>query len=168
MNACYHLVQNLLSYSFLSKKLKINIYRTIILLVVWYGCKTWSLTLREERLFQKQIMHNFHMWIMLLIVKAKKPNLFRNIPTQKFKNDFETKGLCFYIYFSINLLIRHFLFSGFLNKQAKLRHEIALNNVQDQPDTTITIYWHSNQLNTFRAIFCPSSGAQDRVLQHVV
>ena len=22
---------------------------TIILLVVWYGCETWSLTLREER-----------------------------------------------------------------------------------------------------------------------
>ena len=24
-------------------------YRTIILPVVWYGCETWSLTLREER-----------------------------------------------------------------------------------------------------------------------
>ena len=33
----------------LSKNLKIKIYRTIILLVVWYGCETWSLTLREER-----------------------------------------------------------------------------------------------------------------------
>ena len=30
-------------------KLKIKIYRTIILLVVLYGCETWSLTLREER-----------------------------------------------------------------------------------------------------------------------
>jgi hypothetical protein len=29
--------------------LKINIYRTIILCVVLYGCKTWSLTLRKER-----------------------------------------------------------------------------------------------------------------------
>jgi hypothetical protein len=29
--------------------LKIKIYRTIILLVVLYGCKTWSLALREER-----------------------------------------------------------------------------------------------------------------------
>jgi len=28
---------------------KIKIYRTIILLVVLYGCETWSLTLREER-----------------------------------------------------------------------------------------------------------------------
>ena len=35
--------------SLLSKNLKIKIYRTIILLVVLYGCETWSLTLREER-----------------------------------------------------------------------------------------------------------------------
>ena len=48
-NACYHSVQNLLSSSFLSKTLKIKIYRTIILPVVLYGCETWSLTLREER-----------------------------------------------------------------------------------------------------------------------
>jgi hypothetical protein len=33
----------------LSKNVKIKIYRTIILLVILYGCKTWSLTLREER-----------------------------------------------------------------------------------------------------------------------
>ena len=42
-------MQNLLSSSLLSKKLKINVYRTIILPVVLYGCETWSLTLREER-----------------------------------------------------------------------------------------------------------------------
>jgi len=33
----------------LSKNVKIKIYRTIILLVVLYGCETWSLILREER-----------------------------------------------------------------------------------------------------------------------
>jgi len=33
----------------LPKKLKIKIYRTIILPVVLYGCETWSVTLREER-----------------------------------------------------------------------------------------------------------------------
>ena len=33
----------------LSINLKIKIYRTIILPFVWYGCETWSLTLREER-----------------------------------------------------------------------------------------------------------------------
>jgi len=42
-------VQNLLSSRLLSKKLKIKIYRTIILQVVLYGCEAWSLTLREER-----------------------------------------------------------------------------------------------------------------------
>ena len=40
-------MQNLLSSSLLSKN--INIYRTIILPVVCYGCETWSLTLREVR-----------------------------------------------------------------------------------------------------------------------
>ena len=30
-------------------KIKILVYRTIILPVVLYGCETWSLTLREER-----------------------------------------------------------------------------------------------------------------------
>ena len=42
-------MQNILSSSLLSKNIKIKIYRTIILPVVWYGCKTWSLTLRKER-----------------------------------------------------------------------------------------------------------------------
>ena len=37
-----------LSFSLLSKNLKIKIYRTIILPVVLYGWETWSLTLREE------------------------------------------------------------------------------------------------------------------------
>ena len=48
-NACYHSVQNLLSTRLLSRKLKIKIYRTIILPVVLYWCEAWSLTLREER-----------------------------------------------------------------------------------------------------------------------
>ena len=47
-NACYYSVQNLLSSRLLSKHLKIKIYRTIILLVVLYGCETWSLILRED------------------------------------------------------------------------------------------------------------------------
>ena len=52
LNACYYSVQNLLSFSLLSKTLKIKIYRTIILPFVVYGCETWSLTLREERRLQ--------------------------------------------------------------------------------------------------------------------
>ena len=47
--ACCYSVQNPLSSSLLSKNVKIKLYRTIMLLVVWYGCETWSLTLREER-----------------------------------------------------------------------------------------------------------------------
>ena len=38
-----------MSSSLLSKKLKIKIFRTIILPVVLYGCETSSLTLGEER-----------------------------------------------------------------------------------------------------------------------
>ena len=48
-NACYHLVQNILSSSLLSKNLKIKIYRNIILRVILCGCGTWSLILREKR-----------------------------------------------------------------------------------------------------------------------
>jgi hypothetical protein len=39
-NACYYSVQNLLSSSLLSKKLKIKIYRIVILPVVLCGCET--------------------------------------------------------------------------------------------------------------------------------
>jgi hypothetical protein len=58
-NACYHSVQNLLSSSFQSKSVTIKIYRTIILLVVLYGCETWSLTLRAEcrlRVFENRVL----------------------------------------------------------------------------------------------------------------
>jgi hypothetical protein len=48
-NACYYSVQNLLSSRLISKKLKIKIYKTVILPVALYGCKIWSLTLREEQ-----------------------------------------------------------------------------------------------------------------------
>jgi len=49
-NACYHLVQNLLSSSLLSKNIRIEIYSTRILPVVLYGmkvgrsqCRWWCL-----------------------------------------------------------------------------------------------------------------------------
>jgi hypothetical protein len=61
-NACYHLVQNLLSSHLLSKNIKIGIYKTVILPVVLYGCKTWSLTLREEhrlRVFENRMLRIF-------------------------------------------------------------------------------------------------------------
>jgi hypothetical protein len=48
-NACYYSVQNLFSSNLLSKNLKINIYKTVILPVGLFGCETWSLKLRDER-----------------------------------------------------------------------------------------------------------------------
>ena len=45
----YHSLQNRLSSSLLSRNIKIEIYRTIILLVVLCGCETLSLNLREGR-----------------------------------------------------------------------------------------------------------------------
>jgi hypothetical protein len=61
-NACYHSVQNLSSSPLLSKKVNIRIYKTIILPVVLYGCKTLSLTLREEnglRMFDNRVLRIF-------------------------------------------------------------------------------------------------------------
>jgi len=58
-NACYHSVQNLLSFSLLTKNLKIKIYKITILRIVLYGCETWSHTLREEhrlRVFGNRVL----------------------------------------------------------------------------------------------------------------
>jgi hypothetical protein len=52
-NACYHSVQNLLSFSLLSKNIQIKVYETIISPVILYGCETWSLTLREKHRLRK-------------------------------------------------------------------------------------------------------------------
>jgi hypothetical protein len=56
-NACYHSDQNLQSSRLLSKKVRIIIYKTIILPV--YGCEMWSLILREEhrlRVFENRVL----------------------------------------------------------------------------------------------------------------
>ena len=56
-NAFCHSVQILLSSNLLSTNINIKIYRTII--VVLYGCETWSLTLREERrlrMFENRVL----------------------------------------------------------------------------------------------------------------
>ena len=50
---------NLLSSNLLSTNIKIKIHKTIILTVVVYGCKCWSLTLREEcrhRMFENRVL----------------------------------------------------------------------------------------------------------------
>ena len=55
-NVCCHSVQNLLSSSLIPNNIKIKICRTIVLLVVSYGCETWSLELTEER--TKRVFEN--------------------------------------------------------------------------------------------------------------
>jgi hypothetical protein len=60
--ACYNSVQSPLSARLLSRKLKIKIYKTIILPVVLYGSETWSLTLREQyrlRVFENRVLRIF-------------------------------------------------------------------------------------------------------------
>jgi hypothetical protein len=57
-NACYHLVQNLLSSHLLYKNIKLRIYKTAILPIL-YGRETWSLTLREKhklRVFENRVL----------------------------------------------------------------------------------------------------------------
>jgi hypothetical protein len=44
-SSCYHAVH---VFCLLSKDVRIKIYITIILLVVFYGCETWSVMLKGE------------------------------------------------------------------------------------------------------------------------
>jgi hypothetical protein len=62
-NACYHSDQKLLSYSVLSRNVKVKIYKTKILPVVLCGCETWSLTLREGhklRVFENRVLRRIY------------------------------------------------------------------------------------------------------------
>jgi hypothetical protein len=57
--ACYHSLQKILSSHLLSKSIRIRIHSTIILILVLYGCETWSLTLREQhrlRVFGNKVL----------------------------------------------------------------------------------------------------------------
>jgi hypothetical protein len=58
-NACYYSIQKLLSSRLQSKNIKTTVYKIMILLVVFYGCETLSLTLREEhglRVFENRLL----------------------------------------------------------------------------------------------------------------
>jgi hypothetical protein len=95
-NACYLSVQSFLSSSRLpSRNIKVKIYKTIILQVVLYGCKTWSLSLREEhrlRVFENRVLRRLFgpkrdevtiQWIKLhseeLHILYSSPNIIRQI-----------------------------------------------------------------------------------------
>ena len=58
-NACFYSVRKLLDSRILSRRLKIRIYRTLILPVVLYGSEAWSLTLQDEkgfRVFENKVL----------------------------------------------------------------------------------------------------------------
>jgi len=58
-NTCNHSVQNHLSSSLLPKNITNKIYSTIILPVIFNGCETWLLTLREEhrlKMFENKVL----------------------------------------------------------------------------------------------------------------
>jgi hypothetical protein len=58
-NACYHLVQCLLSPHLSSRNIKVKIYKNMILTVFLYWCETWSLTFRKEqrlRVFENRVL----------------------------------------------------------------------------------------------------------------
>jgi hypothetical protein len=58
-NACYHSVQSVLSSRLISRNLTVKTHKTIILLVVLYGCETWSITVRLEhrlRVFENRVL----------------------------------------------------------------------------------------------------------------
>ena len=58
-NPCYYSLEKILLSRLLSKKLKVDTYKTIILPVVLHGYETWSLMLREEhrlRVFENKVL----------------------------------------------------------------------------------------------------------------
>jgi hypothetical protein len=57
-NTCNNSGHSLLPFCLLSKNIKIIIHKTVFLPVVLYGCKSWSLTLREKhrlRVFEHRL-----------------------------------------------------------------------------------------------------------------
>ena len=56
---CYYSLEKILSTLLLSKKVKVNTYKIIILRVVLCGCETWTLNLREQqrlRMFENKVL----------------------------------------------------------------------------------------------------------------
>jgi hypothetical protein len=52
----------MLSFSLLSKNMKMKTYRTSALPAVFYGCETWSLTLMEVlklRMFENMVLRKY-------------------------------------------------------------------------------------------------------------
>jgi hypothetical protein len=72
-----------LSSCLISKNLKIKIYKTVILLVVLYGCKTWSFTSREEhrlRVFKNRVLRK------IFGHKREEDGLWRKLYNDEFRS----------------------------------------------------------------------------------
>jgi hypothetical protein len=82
------------------KKIKIKVYKTVILPVILYGCETWSLNLREEyrqRVFEKRLLRRVFgpkrevdgLWIKLHYYELHSlyysPNIFRVIKARRLR-----------------------------------------------------------------------------------
>ena len=62
-NACFYSVQKLLTSRLISRKLKLKIYRTVILPVILYGCESWSTTLADEHklhVFENKVLRKIY------------------------------------------------------------------------------------------------------------
>jgi len=62
-NACFYSVQKLLTSRFISRKMKLKIYRTVILPVILSGCESWSTTLADEhklRVFENKVFRKIY------------------------------------------------------------------------------------------------------------
>jgi hypothetical protein len=66
-NACYQSV-----HSLLSRNVKVKIYKTIILPIVFYGYEAWSLMLREEHRLSV-----FESWVLRRTFGPKKDEVAR-------------------------------------------------------------------------------------------
>ncbi|PSN31574.1 hypothetical protein C0J52_20807 [Blattella germanica] len=88
-NACYYVLQRLLSSQLLSKNIKLKIYKTVILPVILYGCETWTLTLREENFFGPKRDEETGEWRKLHNTELKdlygKPDIIRKIKSHRLR-----------------------------------------------------------------------------------
>jgi hypothetical protein len=89
-NACYYSVHNLLSSCLISKNLKIKIYRTVILPVVLYGCKTWSVTLGDKhrlRVFESRVLRK------IFEPKREEDGLWRKVHNDELHNLYSSPNI---------------------------------------------------------------------------
>jgi hypothetical protein len=99
-----------LSSCLLSRNVKVKIYKTILLTVVFYGYETWSVTLREERrlmVFENRVLRRMFglksdevtgEWRKLHSEELRNlyiaPNIIRQIKSRRMRCVGHGKGKC--------------------------------------------------------------------------